>query len=52
MAHTMRVSSEVGATPGSLSALKDQLQTLHKRVAAFDELMGEKRQAKSRFDLC
>ncbi|MCY3541131.1 MAG: sensor histidine kinase [Gammaproteobacteria bacterium] len=52
VSHTMRVISEVGATPTSVSALKDQLQTLHKRVAAFDELTGEKRQTKSRFDLC
>ena len=35
-----------------MSTLKDQLQTLHKRVAAFDELTGEKRQTKTRFDLC
>ena len=52
VSHTMKVVSEVGATPTSLSTLKDQLQTLHKRVAAFDELTGEKRQTKSRFDLC
>ena len=52
VSHTMRVISEVGATPTSVSTLKDQLQTLHKRVAAFDELTGEKRQTKSRFDLC
>ena len=52
VSHTMRVISEVGATPTSVSALKDQLQTLHKRVAAFDELTGEKRQTKTRFDLC
>ena len=52
VAHTMRVISEVGATPASVSTLKDQLQTLYKRVAAFDELTGEKRQTKSRFDLC
>ena len=52
VSHTMRVISEVGATPTSVSTLKDQLQTLHKRVAAFDELTGEKRQAKTRFDLC
>ena len=51
VSHTMRVISEVGATPASVSTLKDQLQTLHKRVAAFDELTGEKRQTKSRFDL-
>ena len=52
VSHTMNVVSEVGATPASVSTLKDQLQTLHKRVAAFDELTGEKRQRKSRFDLC
>ena len=52
VSHTMRVISEVGATPTSVSTLKDQLQTLYKRVAAFDELTGEKRQTKTRFDLC
>ena len=52
VSHTMRVISEVGVTPTSVSTLKDQLQTLHKRVAAFDELTGEKRQSKTRFDLC
>ena len=52
VSHTMRVISEVGATPTSVATLKDQLQTLHKRVAAFDELTGEKRQTKTRFDLC
>ena len=52
VSHTMSVISDVGATPTSVSVLKDQLQTLHKRVAAFDELTGEKRQTKTRFDLC
>ena len=52
VSHTMRVISEVGATPTSVSTLKDQLQTLQKRVAAFDEMTGEKRQTKTRFDLC
>ncbi len=51
VSHTMNVIAEVGATPNSVSTLKDQLQTLHKRVAAFDELTGEKRQTKSRFNL-
>lgn len=51
VSHTMSVIAEVGATPASVAALRDQLQTLHKRVAAFDELTGEKRQRKSRFDL-
>jgi signal transduction histidine kinase len=35
----------------TLEALDAQLQTLHKRVSAFDELTGEKRQSKSAFDL-
>ena len=52
VSHTMKVISEVGVTPTSLSTLKEQLRTLHKRVAAFDELTGEKRQTKTRFDLC
>ena len=51
VAHTMSVISDIGVTPTSLSSLQDQLQTLYKRVAAFDELTGEKRQTKSRFDL-
>ena len=52
VSHTMRVISEVGATSTSVSTLKEQLQTLHKRVAAFDELTGERRQTRTRFDLC
>ena len=51
VSHTIGLISEVGATPTDLSVLKDQLQTLYRRVAAFDELTGEKRQTKSRFDL-
>lgn len=35
----------------TLKALEDQLATLHKRISAFDELTGEKRQTKSTFDL-
>ena len=52
VAHTMGVISDADVTPKTISALEDQLQTLYKRVAAFDELTGEKRQTKSRFDLC
>ena len=52
VSHTMRMISEVGVTGTSVSTLREQLQTLHKRVAAFDELTGEKRQTKTRFDLC
>ncbi len=51
VSHTINLIAEAGATPANVSALKDQLQTLYKRVAAFDELTGEKRQTKSRFDL-
>ena len=51
VSHTIGLISNVGATPTDLSLLKDQLQTLYKRIAAFDELTGEKRQTKSRFDL-
>lgn len=36
---------------GTLMALEEQLATLHKRVSAFDELTGEKRQTKVKFDL-
>ena len=35
----------------TIESLKEQLITLHKRIAAFDELTGEKRQRKSNFDL-
>lgn len=35
----------------TLKALEGQLVTLHKRISAFDELTGEKRQTKSNFDL-
>lgn len=50
--HTLRILKDA-PTPqsGSLSALSDQLVTLQKRVAAFDELAGERRQVKSTFDL-
>ena len=35
----------------TIESLLDQLKTLHKRIAAFDELTSEKRQTKSSFDL-
>lgn len=35
----------------SLQALEQQLLTLQKRVSAFDELTGEKRQTKTKFDI-
>lgn len=51
VAHTMSAISQAGVTPESLSTLREQLQTLYKRVVAFDELTGEKRQTKSRFEV-
>ena len=51
VAHTMKVIAEVGVTPASVSTLKDQLQTLYKRVAAFDELTG-KSVRRSRVSIC
>lgn len=35
----------------SLLSLEDQLVTLQKRVSAFDEMTGEKRQTKTKFDV-
>ena len=35
----------------NLEALREQLKTLQKRISAFDELTGEKRQSKTTFDL-
>ena len=52
VSHTMETIAEVGMTSSSLSNLNDQLNTLHKRISAFDELTGEKRQTKSHFDMC
>lgn len=51
--HTLRLLKDAGGPrSASLSALSDQLTTLQKRVSAFDELAGERRQVKSTFDLC
>ncbi len=46
----------LGSAKGSdkqatMKSLEDQLVTLQKRVSAFDELTGEKRQSKSTFDV-
>jgi signal transduction histidine kinase len=49
--HTMSLISDLGSSEPVVATLKDQLQTLYKRIAAFDEMTGEKRQTKSRFDL-
>lgn len=50
--HAMRaIAGAQGGSTASLSALADQLATLQKRISAFDEFTGEKRQSKSTFDL-
>jgi signal transduction histidine kinase len=51
VAHTMELLSQGGLRQATLDSLAQQLKTLHKRIAAFDELTGEKRQSKSTFDL-
>lgn len=51
VSHTMTLISEMGSSAPVVKTLSDQLQTLYKRIAAFDELTGEKRQTKTRFDL-
>ena len=51
VSHTMSLIKEVGSSEPVVKTLSDQLQTLYKRIAAFDELTGEKRQTKTRFDL-
>ncbi|MEJ1938259.1 hypothetical protein WDZ92_49325, partial [Nostoc sp. NIES-2111] len=45
------VNAQASQQQSALRALEDQLVTLQKRVAAFDELTGEKRQTKSSFDV-
>lgn len=50
VAGTMQTLSQRGVA-NNLSSLREQLKTLHKRISAFDEMTGEKRQSKSRFDL-
>jgi signal transduction histidine kinase len=51
--HTMRVLSDVRGSrrDSALRSLEEQLVTLQKRISAFDELTGERRQVKSTFDL-
>src|SRR3546814_12267395 len=50
VAHTMDLLSRGSLRQATIESLKEQLKTLHKRIAAFDELTGEKRQSKSTFD--
>lgn len=51
--HTLRLLGETRRddSGASLRSLETQLQTLQKRISAFDELTGEKRQSKATFDL-
>lgn len=51
VAHTMEMLSVGALRQATIDSLREQLKTLHKRIAAFDELTGEKRQTKSSFDL-
>ena len=51
VSYTMDVLARGGLTNATMGSLRDQLKTLHKRIAAFDEMTGEKRQRKSSFDL-
>ena len=51
VSYTMDIISRGPIRQTTIDSLRDQLKTLHKRVAAFDELTGEKRQRKSVFDL-
>lgn len=49
--HTMELLSAGSLRQATIDSLREQLKTLHKRIAAFDELTGEKRQSKTKFDL-
>jgi signal transduction histidine kinase len=51
--HTLRLigESQRDASGAALRSLEAQLVTLQKRISAFDELTGEKRQSKATFDL-
>ena len=51
VSYTIDVISRGAVHKTTIESLKEQLKTLHKRIAAFDELTGEKRQRKSNFDL-
>ena len=51
VSYTMEVISRGTIQHTTIESLRDQLKTLHKRIAAFDELTSEKRQSKTSFDL-
>ena len=50
VSYTMDIIAKGSLRQTTIESLQEQLKTLHKRIAAFDELTGEKRQTKSRFD--
>ena len=49
--HTLDIISRGATQRPTIESLQDQLETLHKRISAFDELTTGKRQRKSSFDL-
>ena len=51
VSYTIDMISRGAVHQTTIESLKEQLKTLHKRIAAFDELTSEKRQRKSNFDL-
>ena len=51
VSHTMDLLATDSLRKATIDSLREQLKTLHKRIAAFDELTGEKRQVKTTFDL-
>ena len=51
VSYTMAIIDRRTTNQTTIDLLLEQLKTLHKRIAAFDELTGEKRQRKSKFDL-
>lgn len=51
VSHTMDLLRSRSFGRSSIDSFAEQLKTLHKRIAVFDELTGEKRQSKSKFDL-
>lgn len=53
VAHTLRTLGDAHGSEreAALAALEDQLKTLQKRVSAFDDLSGERRQTKTEIDV-
>lgn len=54
VSHTIKTLTDARGSrrEASLASLEEQLKTLQKRISAFDELSGEKRQSKTSFDVC